>query len=225
MQLFCFTFAGGSASFFSKLEKYLDPEITVVKMEYAGHGSRHREGFYKNFTELADDMYSALLDSLNPKEPYILFGYSMGSIAVVELVKLILGKKEIPVPFHVFLASHAPMTDYRLGEIKDIEIDEKVKAYTISFGGLSEKLINNDSFWRIYLPVYRADYALIWKYDFGRLAFKTDIPATVFFSSTDIPRENIEKWRDIFINRCNIMEYCGGHFFIIGHMREIANIM
>ena len=57
MRLFCFTFAGGSKSFFDQLEGWIDASIELVKLEYAGHGTRHRERFYKDFFELAEDMY------------------------------------------------------------------------------------------------------------------------------------------------------------------------
>ena len=49
MRLFCFTFAGGSKSFFDQLEGWIDASIELVKLEYAGHGTRHRErlqGFF-----------------------------------------------------------------------------------------------------------------------------------------------------------------------------------
>ena len=47
-QLFCFTYAGGTSSFFDELGKELSG-IEVVKLDYAGHGERHKENFYENF--------------------------------------------------------------------------------------------------------------------------------------------------------------------------------
>ena len=38
--LLCFPFAGGTASFFDMIEKDLEG-IDLVKLEYAGHGTRH----------------------------------------------------------------------------------------------------------------------------------------------------------------------------------------
>ena len=58
-QLFCFTHAGGSASFFDVIEKNL-PGIDLFKIEYAGHGARYKESFLRDFDELADDVYSFL---------------------------------------------------------------------------------------------------------------------------------------------------------------------
>ena len=58
-QIFCFTHAGGSASFFDKIESDL-PEIEFVKIEYSGHGSRRKEPLYTDFTNLTDDVFQAL---------------------------------------------------------------------------------------------------------------------------------------------------------------------
>ena len=55
-QLFCFTYAGGNASFFDGIERDL-PEYELVKLEYSGHGTRHKEPYYQNFDELTDDIY------------------------------------------------------------------------------------------------------------------------------------------------------------------------
>ncbi len=56
-QLFCFSYAGGSASFFDVIEKDLAP-IEMVKLEYSGHGTRRKDPFYKAFDELVEDMYN-----------------------------------------------------------------------------------------------------------------------------------------------------------------------
>ena len=224
MRLFCFPFIGGSGSFFSGLEPYLEPDIELVKLEYAGHMTRRHEPFYRDFDELAADMYGQIKGQAGG-EPYALFGYSMGAIAAGEVTKLILVKGEISPPVHVFLASHGPRPILDRPENDEQDTDETVKRWTVRFGGLPEKLINSATFWRIYLPIYRADYALLMRYDYGRLDYETRIPATVLFSPADIPRENVEKWRRIFTGECRVLEFDGGHFFLREHEREAADVI
>ena len=50
MKLFCFTYAGGTASFYEQIEDLLPKSIEVIKLEYAGHGTRRKESFYHDFT-------------------------------------------------------------------------------------------------------------------------------------------------------------------------------
>ena len=222
-QIFCFSHAGGNAAFFEEIEKDLS-DFILVKLEYSGHGKRHKEALYRNFYELADDMYLQLLQRYTGGV-YALFGYSMGTISLVEVLKRIIKKNEIPLPNNVFLAAHEPKTKAELSGYTSNELDEWVKQRTIKFGGVPKKLINNDIFWRMYLPLYRADYSIIGEYRFEDLNLKTDIPATIFYSDTDTNFENIKLWKRYFCGECDFYQYEGTHFFIQKHHDSIASII
>lgn len=229
MKLFCFPIAGGNINFFNQLEQCLEPEISVVKLEYSGHGKRYKEPFYKSFYELADDLYKEIYRNLKEgrelSEKYAFLGYSMGSISVVEVLQKIVNKGELTLPSYIFLAAHEPKAMVEISRCNLDEIDEFVKNRTIRFGGLPETLVNNKSFWRVYLPVYRADYSMIGKYDFSKLTLKTKIPATVFYSETDTSYSDMEEWKNYFVGECEFICYEGDHFFIQEHCREIAEII
>lgn len=222
-KLLCFTYAGGSSSFFDGIEKDL-LELELVKLEYSGHGKRHKEPFYRNFDELANDMFRLLKEQYSG-EDYALFGYSMGTIALVEVLKRILNDPDMNTPSHVFLAAHEPHSKAELIGFTDDELDEWVKDRTIKFGAVPEKLLNNKSFWRMYLPIYRADYGIIGKYSFERLSLKTTIPATIFFSESDTPRTEMDLWKNYFTGVCEFYQYDGTHFFIQDHHTEMADVI
>lgn len=222
-QLFCFPCAGGSASFFDTIEKDLSG-FELVKLEYAGHGARHKEPCYQNFEELSEDVYHCLRLRYSGGD-YALFGYSMGTIALVEILKRILDDSGIRDPLHAFLAAHEPQSKAELSGFTADELDEWVKNRTIRFGAVPEKLQNNKSFWRMYLPLYRADYSVIATYKFEDLALRTTVPATVFYSETDTPRKEMEHWRNYFIGACAYYEFSGNHFFIQEHHRAMARLM
>lgn len=222
-QLFCFTYAGGNAAFFDVIEKDL-PEIELVKLEYSGHGTRHKEPYYQDFGELTDDMFRLLRERYSG-EAYSFFGYSMGTIALAEVLKRIIADSMMENPSHVFLAAHEPHSKAELVGFTDDELDEWVKDRTIRFGAVPEKLINNKSFWRMYLPIYRADYSIIGKYRFEDLSLKTSIPATVFYSETDTPRREMELWKKYFTGDCEFFQYEGTHFFIRNHHEEMADVI
>lgn len=115
----------------------------MVKLEYAGHGTRHKEAFYSDFAELSQDMYTLIKDNYIEDNPYALMGYSMGSISVMETLNHIITKKEISLPKHIFLAAHEPYTKSELEEFGEGEMDECVKERTIRFGGIPKQLENN----------------------------------------------------------------------------------
>lgn len=228
MILFCFPIAGGSITFFNQLKKYLEPEITVVELEYSGHGKRHKESFYNDFDELANDLYEKVFQYIKVNQilnkDYAFMGYSMGSIAAVEVLKKIIAKGELAMPCHVFLAAHEPKTKAEIRTFHPLELDEIVRRRTIKFG-LPEELIDNKSFWRLYLPIYRADYNLIRKYDFDLLDLKTEISATIFYSETDTPYSSMKVWGNYFIGKSEFICYEGGHFFIRKYGKEMADVI
>ena len=225
MKLFCMTFAGGTATFFNQLEKWLPSGIEVIKLEYSGHGTRHKEDFYNSFDELAEDMLRMIKNVIDNDDDYALMGYSMGSISVVEVLRKILQDEKMSKPSHVFIAAHEPHTKAELAGFSSGEMDDFVKERTIKFGAVPEKLINNKSFWRMYLPIYRADYGIIGRYEFEKLNLKSDVPTTVFYSETDTPIDEMRKWSDIFVGDCQFVEYSGNHFFIQNHSDEIAHVI
>ena len=218
-QLFCFTYAGGTKEFFNIIEPDLDG-VDVISFDYAGHGERHKEDFYQDFDELADDMFKEVKDRIVGS--YSLFGYSMGSITLVEVLKRIL-EAGLPHPSNVFLAAHEPHTKSELLGFTADELDEWVKQRTIKFGAVPEKLLKNKVFWRTYLPVYRADYTIIGKYEFEKLNLRSEIPATIFYSETDTPLENMKQWERYF--NCDFYQYPGTHFFIQDHHADMAEVI
>ena len=222
-QLFCFTFAGGSASFYDEIEDDL-PELELIKVEYPGHGSRYKDPFAEDFDELADDSYRQIKEKYNG-QTYGLIGYSMGTIAVVEVLKRILEDSEMTDPSHIFLAAHEPHTKTELAGFTEDKLDEWIREHTLQFGGIPDKLAQNKTFWRMYLPIYRADYTLIQNYQFEEINLKTSIPASIFYSDLDTPRCKMEKWKKYFTGSCDFHCYEGNHFFIQEHHQEIAIVI
>ncbi len=222
-QLFCYTYAGGNAGFFDIIEGDL-PVVDVIKSEYAGHGSRRKEPFYHDFTELADNLYTELKNSWSGGD-YALFGYSMGSISLVEILKRIIDRREIKPPVCVFLAAHEPITKDEFLSVPAEDLDEWARLRTIRFGAVPDQLVHNKSFWRTYLPLYRADYACIGRYRFEDLNLKTAVPAHVFYSETDTRFEDMKLWKKYFPGECVYHRFDGNHFFIRQFHTEIAAII
>ena len=224
MQLFCFTFAGGTAAFFNQLEAACASQIDFVKLEYPGHGSRHKEKLCDTYQELSVDLYVQIREKYSGGG-YAMMGYSMGSIAVLETLRYLMEMEELPYPQHVFLAAHEPRVMVDLEKYSSEELDEYVKDRTVLFGGVPEQLVGNKSFWRMYLPLYKADYLMISRYNFKNLIFESDIPATVFYSEQDTPRTEMEQWKKYFTGSFEFVEYTGTHFFINEHCGEMAALI
>lgn len=226
--LFCFTHAGGTTTFYDQIGNNLEPGVTVVKLEYSGHGKRHKEPLFDTIQATAQDLYQSIVsaygDKLNESDSdYALFGYSMGSLVALDVLGLILSNSKLKKPTHVFIAAHEPMSKIEFLNYPQDEIDEYVKSRTIKFGGVPEKLVDNKSFWRMYLPIYKADYLMIARYEFEKIDTKTEIPVTVFYSEEDTKLEDMKHWKTFFTGHCEFIKYQGKHFFINEYHKEMAD--
>lgn len=225
MKIFCFSHAGGNANFYDDLKnEMMTSGIEMIALDYPGHGSRKKEPFIDNFDGLSDDMISKM-GYLLEGDDYALMGYSMGSIVATDIMRKILDKNDLCIPKHIFLAAHEPKTHNILADLSLEVCDNVIKERTISFGAVPEELVNNKTFWRMYLPLYKADYYLIKNYDFEALQLITDVSATVFYSGEDTPFKEIAKWSNYYKGDTKYFQLNGNHFFIKNHIKEIADII
>lgn len=225
MQLFCFPCAGGTANFFNQLDPWFSPAVERVKLEYAGHGARHREPLYQDFSQLAEDLYALVKGRYRPGAPYALLGYSMGSVAAVEVLVRILRRGDLPEPCRVFLMAHGPSARRELIQPPGGGSDDWIKKRTIALGGVPEKLQENPVYWRVHLPLYRADYGLISNYPFEELALDCRVPLTGLYGTEDLPGADMEAWRRYFRGECFFRAFPGGHFFMTMYQRDVAELV
>ena len=225
--LFCFPLAGGTIEFYNDIEKVCGENVKFIKLEYSGHGSRMKEPLYSTFDEMTDDLYPQILSNLKkyPNADYSLMGYSMGSIAAFNVLQKIEKENEDRKPWRVFLSAHQPQPINSLRNLPKSEVDEWVKLRTVEFGGVDQKLINNNIFWRVYLPIFKSDYLMIANYDFDNIEFFTKVPATIFYSEIDTPYNEMCEWKKYFIGECDFVRYEGSHFFIENYYKDMANVI
>lgn len=225
VKLFCFSIAGGSAQLFQCIEPYLPQAIQVIKLEYAGHGSRMREPFYADMDALVEDMYSMIQYNLEETDEYMLFGYSMGSMVLSATLASIICKGELHLPKQVFLAAHIPGISGRTLTDDELENDETVKKMIVHFGGVPEDIISSAIFWKLYMPIHKSDYRLMRSFDFDELKLRTSTPITVFYCEEDTAFEYLQKWNRFYTGGARYYSFSGGHFFIKENAKRIATII
>lgn len=221
-QLFCITYAGGNAGFFQNLIERLETDMECHALEYAGHGTRRKEPCYENLDALLDEIHTMICKQRNPDVPYIIFGYSMGSMVVYELLRRYFADD---MPQHVYLAAHEPPHIPSKGHDYALLDDAGFITAMLEFGGIDARMTKNQRFLDIYLPPMRADYQYIHDYVWDEKTAKIPGCATVFYSPTDTKRSDIEQWQLLFEGRVRLCEFEGGHFFLRNHIEEIVDII
>lgn len=211
-RLICLPHAGASSMMYSSWKKELLDVADLQLIELAGRGSRSDEPFYKNIQEAVQDIAQAMQQDLD-KQPYLLFGNSMGSLLAYELCHYF-ESANMPLPEHLFLsAKGAP-------QLKDSENpihvlpEEEFKSKVFALGGIPEDLLTNKEFGDVFWPVMRADYRLVETYR-GRPKRKLNISTSILYGAADpIPMEQLLAWQDNFVLPCEFTQFEGGHLFI-----------
>lgn len=224
MKIFCFPFAGGGGSFFDEMQAFLDKRDELITIEYPGHGMRLNEKLCFSASALAEDVYYQIQTALDGSA-YTLFAYSMGCIILTEVIHLIKKRNEFLAPNRIILGAHAPIDRSDALLSLNLEDDYAMKKLIISFGGIPEYLQRDDIFWKIYLPIYRADYSILRSYKYPILDLDGLIPIDVVYSENDTKLEEVEHWKDIFGE--GIVFHCfeGGHFFARNYFGEIYQLI
>lgn len=226
MKIFCLPYAGGNSSFYNnKMNLLKEHGIEIVTLDYAGHGERIKEKYYEHFIDMVHDMALCIEGCVKESEEYALFGYSMGGIVAVYILDYMIEHYPGKVPTNIFVASHGPIEkDGNTKQFAELS-DSEVKRRTIEFGGVSEKLLDNSVYWRMYLPLYKNDYRLMEDIDFDKLSLQTTVPAVFFYSKADPICKNMKLWDKYFYGKTSYYEYEGNHFFIEENWEAVTDII
>ena len=228
-KLFCIPYAGGSAAMIYTIwRKYLDSHILLIPVEYPGHGKRIREALNKNIEELAKDIFTTIIEPETKSHPdYMIYGHSMGTIVVYELLKLI-KEKNYTLPHTIFLSGryspHLPYPPERVHLLLDNQLIDKL----IELGGTPANIYDYPELINAQIPIIRNDYALLDKYNFTMPinSFNTNL---IFIYSDNDPyltdREKVDEWRHYTNESLSIVETTGNHFFINEKTVFICNII
>jgi medium-chain acyl-[acyl-carrier-protein] hydrolase len=222
-KLFCFAYAGGSASFYAPWKKQLGPYIEMHAFEYAGRGRRVTDPLFGSINDMVDD----IMNQLTPhfcNSSYALFGHSMGGSVVYELTKRISVAK-LPMPREIFIsgkgAPHLPKRHTILYKLQDPEF----RINLIKLGGVSDDFFDTPELAQLFLPVIRNDLRLAETYVVEEI-IPVDCNISVLHGKEeDLNEEEINEWRQYTNGTCKWYPFSGGHFFIKDHTADITNII
>ncbi|SDD51037.1 Surfactin synthase thioesterase subunit [Paenibacillus sp. CF095] len=224
MKLFCFPYAGGSATAYQKWNRFLSNSIELYPVELAGRGAMSRIPLYINFCDMVEEVFSRIQPHLM-NGPYAFFGHSMGGRLSFELGQKIreLGMKG---PETMFISGcGAPNFEYNRVKYHLLS-NEEFKLEVVKLGGIPEEILLNTDIFDYYLPILRSDFrnleTFLPRYNYELL----DSNFHLFHGDDDkIPLQAVDSWNR-FTSRSYQMEvFSGGHFFINNYTEQITRII
>src|SRR5215831_646593 len=184
LRLVCAPYAGGAAVLYRPWRDAVAPAIEVCAVELPGRGVRFGEPPISDMARLCDDLAFAI-EPLLDGVPLALFGHSMGARIAFELAHRFEGRVA-----HVFASgSPAPGVRSSYGANGDRRpsaqlSDDDFKQRLRELGGTPREILADDELMARVLPIVRADFALIERYQVEP-QLRVSCPITVFAGRAD----------------------------------------
>ena len=214
MKIIAFTFAGGNKYSFNS---FFNRELNVVVLEYAGRGNRMREKLLTNLDDVIADLFPKVQQQIKAREPYIIYGHSMGSMVAYQICRKI-EKLGLPLPVKLII-NGVKGPQYCKEEIISNLPDREFWEEIIKLGGIPKEIGESTELVDLFAPVLKADYKCVEDYRYDETAEKISIPIDVFYGSEeDITPEEIAGWKEVTSAEVNITQLAGNHFFMFEHI-------
>jgi medium-chain acyl-[acyl-carrier-protein] hydrolase len=161
--LLCLPHAGGGIRAFRGWPNQLGPDIAVEPIVLPGRDGDTRAPHH-DMTALIDDLAQDLQDRI--KEPYALFGHSLGAVVAFELARRMSAQPTTAAPVLLIVSGSGPPrrvanSSHRHHELPDDEFVHEVE----KLGGTPPGVLEDPDIRKALLPQLRADFAVAETYN------------------------------------------------------------
>jgi medium-chain acyl-[acyl-carrier-protein] hydrolase len=210
IRLYCFCYAGGSASSYANWQADLDPSIEICAIELPGRGMRFGEAPLTSLA-LVTETIAALIS--RESTPFAFFGHSLGALIAFEVARY-MQQRGMTMPMHLFASGASAPQHRRPSELHLLDDDALIDKLR-EFEGTPPAVLENRELMELLLPMLRADFTMAETYSY-RPGPRLSMPLTVLMGREDESSENggAEGWRKESSGPVHIEWFDGGHFFI-----------
>jgi medium-chain acyl-[acyl-carrier-protein] hydrolase len=212
LSLFCFPYAGGSASIFRRWSEGLPDAVDVCPIQLPGRGSRLPEPSITKMPTLIQAIAEAICPHL--QRPFAFLGHSMGALIGFELARHLRAGYGVE-PVHLFVSGcRAPQVSAEQLIIYDLPDSEFLKELS-HLNGTPREVLEHPELMQLMLPTLRADLELVQTYTYAAGA-PLQCPVTVFggLQDKEIKRTQLRAWSAQTTARFSLRMLPGDHFFI-----------
>lgn len=222
-RLFCFAYAGGSASVFNEWHTHLPDWIEVAAIVLPGSKQRKHETMPVRMGMLVRQLAKGISSEL--ELPYALVGSCTGSLIAFELANH-LRKKGMKMPAHLFVsncrAPHLPDRDEPIHKYNDAQLQKELAR----LGGTPAEILNHPEMMALLGPILRADFELAETYTYRPVA-PLENPITSFSGLNDqvVTHEECAAWKEHTSVDFSHKKLDGGHYLVEDSTVELCDII
>lgn len=222
LHLYCLPHSGASAMIYARWRRLLPSWLEVRPLELPGRGRRIGEPPMTDLPALAARLAGELVrdTATGSDAPYALFGHSLGGLVAFEMAHELrrLGARPPRMLFASAAAAPSRRDDGRWAEPLD---DAGLIAEMRRLSGTPEEVFGERDLLEMTLPVLRADFLMVGRYEHRRRP-PLDCPIAAFGGRhDDVPEEALLAWREETLGSFSLTMLDGDHFFIRGCEDEL----
>ncbi len=218
-RIFCFPYAGGSASIiYRKWTLDFPEDYEVLPVELPGRGSRLQEPLKLDMDSLVQELVKTITEYLN--KPFIFFGHSMGALVAYEITRK-LSAQNLPLPEKLIVSSHGAPQLGKSGPIMHKLPKNEFIRELKELNGMPEEFFESQELLDIFLPIIKADYTVCETYNHSANE-KLNVPIIAVRGTNDnsVPKEEMIGWSELTAKDFRLLEFPGDHFFITKKQQE-----
>jgi medium-chain acyl-[acyl-carrier-protein] hydrolase len=213
IRLFCFPYAGGTASSYRTLGQLIPDSVELMAIQLPGRDERICEPPETSLANIVGSIVKEVTPYLD--KPYATFGHSLGTILGYEVVKE-LANRRLPMPQHMVMSARgAPHAVQNQNQRRYLLPDDQFIEELRKLEGSPPELLQNRELMQLLLPSLRADFYLAESYA-STDRWRVPCSMSVYGGTADfaVTRRDLEEWQAYSADMIKLRIFPGGHFFI-----------
>lgn len=211
LRLFCFHYAGATASIFRTWPAALPPAVELVAVQLPGREYRLDEPLLTDIGEIVAGLIEVVPPLLD--RPFVFLGHSMGALIGFDLIRMLRTRGLRQPELFIVASRNAPQFRWRDAGAEKLP-DEQFIAAVRDYNGMPDELLNDETLRELWLPRLRADLTVSATYQYVAQR-PLDCPILAMFGDKDglVGDAGLSGWLEQTSAGVRFSRYPGNHFF------------
>lgn len=222
-RLFLFHHAGGSPATWRSWQHLFPADWEVCTVGLPGRGRLHDRPPLADCQDAVRFLLPELLDRIDL--PYGFFGHSMGGLLAYELTRSLTDRGlAAPSWLGISACTPPPLQVCDREPRREPLSESQLRQWLTDYGDAPEQLLADPATWKLFRPMFRADFALVDSWWPDVEASPLPVPMTVFGGTEDpvVDPAQLARWGRYTQRFLGVQHYPGGHRYLEAHRREVA---
>jgi surfactin synthase thioesterase subunit len=211
LRLFCFHYAGATASIFRTWQAAFPPAVELVAVQLPGREYRLDEPLLTDIGEIVAGLIEVVPPLLD--RPFVFLGHSMGALVGFDLIRMLRARGLRQPELFIVASRNAPQFKWRDAGAEKLPDDQFIAAVR-DYNGMPDALLNDETLRDLWLPRLRADLTVSATYQYVPQR-PLDCPILVMFGEKDglVSDMGLSGWLEQTSACVRFSRYPGNHFF------------